>query len=130
MTMNSFLLSLAAAMAVALSVSGCASTSVASSGASPAAATYGGPGGASRGGRRFGQMLLSLNLSDAQKTQIRTIMDNARAQSKTLTDPQAKRATMRAAFAQVQTVLTPGQQSKLKSEMQAARAQYGGAAHS
>jgi Spy/CpxP family protein refolding chaperone len=129
MTMNSFLLSLAMAASVALSITGCASTSVASSGASPAAATFGAPG-AARGGRRFGQMLLSLNLTDAQKTQIRTIMDNARAQSKTLTDPQAKRAAMRAAFAQVQTVLTPDQQSKLKSELQAARAQYSGASHS
>jgi Spy/CpxP family protein refolding chaperone len=72
-------------------------------------------------GNRFGKVLLSLNLSDDQKAQIRTIMADARTQAKAETDPQARRAKMRAAFAKVQDVLTPAQRDQLKEKMTSMR---------
>jgi Spy/CpxP family protein refolding chaperone len=81
-------------------------------------------------GQRFGQMLLTLNLSDDQKAKIRAIIQTARDQNKNVTDRDTRRANMHAAFAKVQTVLTPGQQKKLQAEMQAAKAQRDAAAHS
>jgi Spy/CpxP family protein refolding chaperone len=76
-------------------------------------------------------MLMSLNLNDAQKGQIKTIMANARAKSKTLTDMQAKRDNMREAFKNVEAVLTPAQKTKLHAERDAMRAQHGNdASHS
>lgn len=80
-----------------------------------------GPGG--QGGRHFGKALMSLGLSEAQKTQIRQIMKDARAQNHTLTDPQQKRANMHAAFAKVEAVLTPSQRDDLQKKMQAMRGQ-------
>lgn len=125
--MNRRLLPLLAAASVALSVAGFTAVdlvrgSVPAVSAQAAPDQSGRPG--QRGGRRFGQMLLSLNLSDAQKNRIRDIMADARAKNKTLADRDAIRANMRAAFAKVQTVLTPAQQAKLKREFAAARAQY------
>lgn len=79
----------------------------------------GAPGGqAGHGrGRRFGKILMSLGLSDGQKSQIREIMKAARAQNQNLTDPQQKRANMRAALAKVETVLTPAQRDQLHKQM-------------
>jgi Spy/CpxP family protein refolding chaperone len=72
-------------------------------------------------GARFGQLLLSLNLSDAQKTKIRSIMQAARDKNKTVTDPDQRRANFRAAFAQIDAVLTPAQRSELHAKIEANR---------
>ena len=124
--MKRFVLSLAAVATVALSVAGFTSAGIALGTIAPAAAQAdaGPPAGGQRGGQRFGKMLLSLNLSDGQKAQIRSIMADARAKGKALTDRDAKRANMRAAFAKIDTVLTPPQRTKLHAQMAAARAQY------
>ena len=81
-----------------------------------------------KGRRQFAKMLLSLNLSDGQKTQIRSIMADARAKSKTLTDPQEKRNTMFGAFKNIEAVLTPAQKTKLHAERAAAFKAHGGPA--
>jgi Spy/CpxP family protein refolding chaperone len=114
--------SLAAAAAIALSISGFTAITTA-----PAAAQAA-PGAGH--GQRYGQMLMSLGLSDAQKASIRGIIANARKQNQTVTDPQVKRANMKAAFDQVRTVLTPAQRAKLASEVQAAKAQANAPDHS
>ncbi len=77
--------------------------------------------GGARGNRRFGEVLQSLGLSDDQKDQIRKIMADARTQAKSETDPDARRSTMRAAFAKVQDILTPAQRDAFKAKMQALR---------
>ena len=53
-------------------------------------------------------------------------MADARAKSKTLTDPQAKRDTMRGAFKDIEAVLTPAQKSKLDAERAAYFKAHGG----
>ena len=65
---------------------------------------------------------MSVNLSDAQKTQIRDIMTAARAQAKTQ-DPDTRRATMRAAFAKVQAIMTPEQRAQFQAKLAQLRAQ-------
>jgi Spy/CpxP family protein refolding chaperone len=125
--MTRLIRSLTAAAAVALTVAGFAAVDIAhgtlpAASAQDAPAAGAPPAGAQRG-QRFGQMLLGLNLSDAQKTEIRQIIATARAQNQSVTDPQVKRSNMRAAYAKVQTVLTPAQRAKLQSEMAATRAQ-------
>ncbi len=124
--MKRFVLSLAAIATVAVSVAGFTGADIARGTVVPAAAQAdsggGAPGGQQRG-RRFGQMLLSLNLSDDQKAKIKSIMADARAKGKALADRDAKRANMRAAFAKIDTVLTPPQRTKLHAQMEAARAQ-------
>jgi Spy/CpxP family protein refolding chaperone len=80
------------------------------------------------GNQAFAKMLMDLNLTDVQKDKIRTIMADARTKSQTLTDPQAKRDNYRAAFAKIETVLTPAQQKKLQSERDAYKAQHASAA--
>lgn len=110
-----------AAVAV-LAAAGCGASQTStdqSTSTTTAGAQAGAPG---QGGRqRFGQLLLSLNLSDAQRQQVRAIMKAARDKNQSITDPQVKRANMRAAFAQVDTVLTPDQRTTLHAKMQAAR---------
>ena len=86
----------------------------------------GAPGGAAQGRQRYGQMLMSLDLSPDQTAKIKSIMANARAKAKTLTDVQAKRDTMRGARKDIEAVLTPGQRTKLQAERDAAKAQRGG----
>ncbi|HYZ16508.1 MAG TPA: hypothetical protein VE591_08910 [Candidatus Acidoferrum sp.] len=81
----------------------------------------GAQGGQNRG--RLGKVLVTLGLSDAQKTRIREIMKDARAKNQGVTDPQIRRTNMRAAFAQVEAVLTPSQRDDLHKKMQAMRAQ-------
>jgi Spy/CpxP family protein refolding chaperone len=90
---------------------GCASPAVAQDTASPAPA---------QGHRRFGQILLSLNLSDQQKAQIRAIMQNARQQSQNA-DRETRRANMQAAFKKIDGVLTPAQSQKLHAKLDAMR---------
>jgi Spy/CpxP family protein refolding chaperone len=84
-----------------------------------------GPGGGQghgKGRQQFAKMLMTLDLSDSQKGQIRSIMSDARAKSKTLTDPQDKRKTMFAAFQNIEAVLTPAQKTKLDAERAAFKA--------
>ncbi len=76
--------------------------------------------GQSRG--RMGKVLMSLDLSDAQKTQIRAIIADARKQNQSVTDRDQKRANMKAAYAKVETVLTPAQRTQLHAKMEAMRA--------
>jgi Spy/CpxP family protein refolding chaperone len=122
--MKHFTLALAATATVALSLAAFTAGDLAYGRVAPAAAqaapggSQGGQGGqnSGRGRQQFAKMLQSLNLSDNQKNQIRTIMANARAKNKSLTDPQAKRDTMRGAFKSIEAVLTPAQQSKLQAE--------------
>jgi Spy/CpxP family protein refolding chaperone len=120
------LIALTAAAAVAFAVTGL--TAVSTVAPAFAQAAQGAPAAGQR--QRFGQMLLSLKLSDAQKSQIRSIIADARQKNQSVTDPQVKRANMRAAYAQVRTVLTPAQQAKLQSEMAAARAERESGDHS
>lgn len=127
--MNRFMLSLAAVATVALSLAAFTAGNVALGTVTPAVAQpapgQGGPGGpGGRGNQRFAKMLMALNLSDAQKTRIRSIMAGARAKAKTLTDIQAKRDTMRGAFGKIETVLTPAQRTKLDAERAAFKAQH------
>lgn len=87
-----------------------------------------GAAGAQRGGARFGQLLLSLNLSDDQKSQIRSIMAAARQHNQGITDPQQRRENLRNAFAKIRSVLTPEQQAKLAADTKAAQARRRAAA--
>jgi Spy/CpxP family protein refolding chaperone len=128
--MNRWTRSLAAAAAVTLSLAAFTAGDLALGRIAPAAAQAA-PGGAAPGGGqagrgRFGQMLMSLNLSPEQTSQIKSIMANARAKAKSLTDMQAKRDTMRGAFKDIEAVLTPAQKAKLQSERDAYKAQHGG----
>jgi len=58
------------------------------------------------------QALASLGLTDAQKNQIRAIMSAARKENASA-DPATRRANFQAAFAKIDTVLTPAQRTKL-----------------
>jgi len=69
------------------------------------------------GGRHFmAEALMSLGLSDAQKQQIRGIMADTRAKNQNV-DPETKRANYKAAFAKIDTVLTPDQRTRLHAKM-------------
>jgi Spy/CpxP family protein refolding chaperone len=123
-TMKSpFILGLTAAATIALSLAAFTAGDLAFGTMTPVFAQaapdgqggQGAPGG-KHGNQAFAKMLLSLDLSDGQKNQIRAMMSDARAKMKTLTDQQAKRDTMKAAFAKIETVLTPAQATKLKDE--------------
>jgi len=120
---NRFVLSLAAVATVSLSLIGFTAGDIALGRVTPVAAQAA-PGGADAGRRRFAAMLMSLNLSDAQKTQIRAMRDAAIAKNKTLTDRQAKRDNMRAFFGNIETVLTPAQRTKLHAERDALKKQH------
>ena len=135
--MNRFVLSLAAAATVALSFIAFTAGDLALGTIAPAAAQAapgpGGPGGPNgRGNQRFAKMLLSLQppLTEDQKNRIRAIMADARTKARALTDIQAKRDTMRAAFTKIRTVLTPPQQAKMKAEFDASRAHQNSNNHS
>jgi Spy/CpxP family protein refolding chaperone len=79
----------------------------------------GGQGGPNRS--RMAQALMSLGLSDGQKQQIRDIMAGMRKQNQGVTDRDQRRANMKAAFAKIDTVLTPSQRDALHKQMQAMR---------
>jgi Spy/CpxP family protein refolding chaperone len=74
-------------------------------------------------GRGMRQALMSLNLSDEQKTQIRSIMADARKQNQNVTDRDQRRANMKAAFGKVEAVLTPPQRTEFHAKMDAMRQQ-------
>lgn len=127
----------AGCLAFALGTAACSSTNASAQGGSAAQAEAASPGpgagapgaaGARGGNRRLGQVLQSLGLSDDQKDQIRKIMADARSQARTETEPDARRATLRAAFQKVQGVLTPAQRDAFKAKMQALRNGNGGPA--
>jgi len=65
---------------------------------------------------------MSVNLSDAQKTQIRQIMSTARAEGRTQ-DPETRRKTFHDAYEKVQAVLTPEQRTAFNAKMAELRAQ-------
>jgi Spy/CpxP family protein refolding chaperone len=72
---------------------------------------------------RMGKILMSLNLTDAEKSQIRAIIADARKQNENVTDRDPKRANMKAAYAKIDTVLTPAQRTELHAKLDAMRAQ-------
>lgn len=120
---------LAAVATVALSLAAFTAGDVALGRIAPAGAQtspgQAGPqGGGAKGRQRFAEMLMSLNLSDDQKSRIKGIMADARAKMKTLTDPEAKRDTMRGAFKDIEAVLTPAQKTKMDAERAAYKAQH------
>jgi Spy/CpxP family protein refolding chaperone len=140
------LLTLASALlAIALSTSACSSSAdsgtsgggAGTSGAAPQGAAggggggYGGGGAGGRGGmgRMMGEILVSLNLTDDQKTKIKAIRDAAIAKNKAIpqTDPNRReeaRANMTAAYAQIDTILTPAQKTAFHAKMAAMRAKF------
>jgi len=123
--MKRFIVPLTAVVTAALLTAGFTAGDVALGGVAPAAAQTA-PSSPSSRGQRFGQMLLALNLSDDQKSQIRTIMSDARAKNANVTDQDTRRANMKAAFAKVEAVLTPDQRTKLHAEIEKAKAEHGG----
>jgi Spy/CpxP family protein refolding chaperone len=113
-------LCLAAAAVAAIGLAGCGGSNASSSGGSGGG--YAGGGGASPAGGRhmMAEALASLGLTDDQKKQIRAIMAATRAQNANA-DPQTRRANYKAAFAKIDTVLTPDQAAKLHAKMDAMR---------
>lgn len=115
-------------LALAAAVLGGAGTAASiATGSVPAAFAQDQPSGAppAQGSRGKGmrQALMSLNLSDAQKTQIRSIMADARKQNQNVTDRDQRRANMKAAFDKVEAVLTPEQRTQFHAKMDAMRQQ-------
>ncbi len=120
----------ALALALVCTMAACSrqqsTTDDSSQGAAPAATgaagAMGGQGAMSQNGRermrRFAAALATLNLTGAQQDKIKAIMADARAKSKGA-DPDTRRANFRAAFAQIDDVLTPDQRAKLHAEMPA-----------
>ena len=112
------------AIALTLALTACGGGSNATSSGSatdaaagPSSATGGGPVSGPGGGRRLmAQALMSVNLTDAQKTQIRDIMSAARTQSAGA-DQVTRRANFRAAMAKVDAVLTPEQRTALRAKI-------------
>lgn len=81
------------------------------------------PSGSPHGGNRMGKILMSLNLTDAQKTQIRSIIADTRKQNQNITDREQRRANFKAAYAKIDDVLTPDQRKQLHDKMDAMRQQ-------
>jgi Spy/CpxP family protein refolding chaperone len=98
-------------------------TTAASPGASGGAG-YGGYQGSAGAGRRFGELLKSLDLTPEQTTQIRRIVADARKKSEGA-DRETRRANMRAAYTEIETtVLTPAQRADFDKKLAALRAKY------
>lgn len=68
-------------------------------------------------GSRYMRAMRTLDLSDAQKQQIRSIMQNARQSNQNVTDPAQRRANMEKVHAQIEAVLTPQQRTQLRDEL-------------
>jgi Spy/CpxP family protein refolding chaperone len=114
----------AASFALPLAVSAQQAPPPATAPAPPASAPH-------RGGAHFMRALRSLNLSDAQKTQIKTAMQQTR-QANENADPQTRKANLEQLRSQITSVLTPDQRAQLQAELQkeredAANAPAGGA---
>ena len=88
-------------------------------------AMSGGGGGRGGAGRMMGKILLSLNLTDAQKAQIKALRTDFQAKNKGLArnDP-ARLANMKAYYAQIDTVLTPAQRVTFHTKLDAMRAKF------
>ena len=105
-----------AALALSLGTLAVAGTGL---GLTPAAVAQeqGGGGGGQTGGRhRMAEALMSVGLSDGQKSQIRGIMSDARAKSQNA-DQDTRRANFKAAFAKIDSVLTPDQRTRFRAKM-------------
>jgi Spy/CpxP family protein refolding chaperone len=103
---------------------GAADQSAGASGTSPQSGAYGGSQGSAGAGRRFGELLKSLDLTPEQTAQIRTIVADARKKSEGA-DRETRRANMRAAYTQIETtVLTPAQRTEFDKKLAALRAKY------
>jgi Spy/CpxP family protein refolding chaperone len=83
-----------------------------------AAPDAGAPGGAAPGGGRhlMAEALMSADLSDKQKDQIRGIMRDVRQQNANA-DPTTRRANYKAAFEKIDTVLSPAQRAKVHAKL-------------
>lgn len=118
----------AAGLVVALALGGCGGSNSNSAGsaggASQGAAEGGSPAGPGGGRHRMGQVLMSLGLSDDQKSRIHEIMSNARKESANA-DPETRRANFKAALAKIDTVLTPDQRAKLHAKLDEMRKERG-----
>ncbi len=113
-----------AALAAALIFSGSGTVVAIATKSVPAAFAQdqaGGPPPAAPHGRRMGQLLMALDLSDQQKSQIREIIGDARKQNQTVTDRDARRANMKAAYAKIDSVLTPAQRTQFHTKLDAMR---------
>jgi len=105
---------------LSLALAGCSGSNSANAGGA-SQDSGGGTGAASgespaNGRHRMAEALASLGLSDAQKSQIREIMSDARKNSANA-DPMTRRANYRAAIAKIDTVLTPDQRTKLHAKI-------------
>ena len=89
-----------------------------------------GPAGAQQGtphrhhGNPYMRALRSLNLSDSQKSQLRSIMQSYRQKNQGV-DRTTRRASMRQMRSDIMNVLTPSQRTQLQTRMQQMRQQYG-----
>jgi len=79
------------------------------------------PPAAARG--RMAKILMSLNLTDAQKSQIRAIRDETMKANANVTDRDQRKANYTAMRTKVEAVLTPAQRAAFKAKMEAMRQQ-------
>ncbi len=80
-------------------------------------------GGQGGGGGRMAAMLQQLNLTPDQQSKAAAIMAQARTQAQAADDPDAKRQIFMASQQQIQAILTPEQNAKLKDLRAAQKAQ-------
>ena len=108
------------AAAIALPTAACAQQQPANT--APASGWQGGHHGHHRGGVR--SALRGITLSDAQKQQIDTIVQQNRATMKSnpTTDPATRRANMQQLRTQIENVLTPAQRTQFEQNLQKQRA--------
>ncbi len=85
-------------------------------------AQTGGQGGGGGGGR-MAALLQQLNLTPDQQAKAQAIMAQARTQAQATDDPDAKRQVFMASQQQIQAILTPEQNAKLKDLRAAQKAQ-------
>ncbi len=84
----------------------------------PAAPAAGAP--APHHGARYMHALRTLNLTDAQKTQIKSAMQQTRTANENA-DPQTRKANLEQLRSQINSVLTPDQRAQLQAELQKER---------
>ena len=82
-------------------------------------------GGGQGGGGRMAALLQQLNLTPDQQAKATAIMAQARTQAQAADDPDAKRQIFMASQQQIQAILTPEQNAKLKDLRAAQKAQQG-----
>ena len=85
----------------------------------------GGQGGGQGGGGRMAALLQQLDLTPDQQAKATAIMAQARTQAQAADDPDAKRQIFMASQQQIQALLTPEQNAKLKDLRAAQKAQQG-----